>query len=69
MNQKQRVLAYLKRNKSITQMQAFTEIGVMRLSERVRELEAEGAKIKHVRARVHDRFGDPCYVTRYYYKG
>lgn len=69
MTQKQRVLAYLKRHGNLTQMQAFTELGVMRLSQRVAELEADGVKIKHIRAKVWNRFGDPCYVTRYLYKG
>ena len=38
--QNQRLLAYLRKNrKGITTMEAFTELGICRLSERIRELE------------------------------
>jgi hypothetical protein len=38
--QNQRLLAYLKKHrKGITQLEAFTALGICRLSERVRELE------------------------------
>lgn len=47
MSQKQRILKYLKNHKRITQWSAI-ELGVLRLSERIRELEADGVNIVHV---------------------
>jgi len=42
--QNQRLLAYLKKNrKGITTLEAFTELGICRLSERIRELEGDTA--------------------------
>lgn len=64
MNQRERILKHLKR-KSITQLEAARDLGCMRLSERIRELEAEGMKIKRKRVSVCNRFGEPCRVVRY----
>ena len=42
MNQKAKILQYLKTHKRITPWSAMYELGCLRLSERIRELEAEG---------------------------
>jgi len=55
-NQMEDVYNLLKNNYRITQMMAL-EVGVMRLSERVRELEAIGFVIKHIPKFVHGRRG------------
>lgn len=75
--QNQRLLEYLKTHKQgITQMEAFTKLGICRLSERVWELEhgAWGSggisrlqkkeRIKHERIKVKTRYGYAT-VTRY----
>lgn len=64
MTQRERILKHLKR-KSITQLEAAQNLGCLRLSERIRELEADGVKIKRKRVSVCNRFGEPCSVVRY----
>ena len=64
--QKVRLLKYLNKHKSITTMQAMSQLGIMRLSERIRELEADGVKINHIaRWRTKNMFGEECFVTKY----
>lgn len=50
MSQKQAILKYLKNHKRITPWTAMHSLGCMRLSERIRELEAQG--VRFVRQRV-----------------
>lgn len=45
MSQKSQIISYLKTNKRITPWTAMSALRVLRLSERIRELEAEGVKI------------------------
>ena len=45
MTQKQQIYEYMKKNGSITTMQAF-HIGITRLSARIWDLKADGVKIK-----------------------
>lgn len=63
MNQKQRVLNYLKTGE-LTQLEAFNRLGCCRLSERIRELEADGYLIEHLSVKVPTREG-MARVTRY----
>ncbi len=44
--QKERILAYLKRGHVLTTIRAFFMFKVCRLSERIRELEADGEQIE-----------------------
>ena len=64
MTQKQAILKYLKTHKGITTWTGF-ELGITRLSERIRELEADGVKI--VRSTVHgtNRYGNPVRLVKY----
>ncbi len=60
--QNQRLLAYLKKHrKGITQIEAFTALGICRLSERVRELETEQYDI----TRTRETAPNGATVTRY----
>ena len=63
MSQNTRLLEYLKRS-DVTQLQAFSELGICRLSERVRELERQGHVIEHKMVEVPTREGT-ARVTRY----
>lgn len=45
MSHKQAILKYLKNHKRITPWTAMHSLGCMRLSERIREIEADGVKI------------------------
>lgn len=66
MNQKTALLNYLKRNrKGITQWSAAEQLGILRLSERIRELEAEGHVIHRQREHAIGRYGNPVQPMRY----
>ena len=47
MTQNARLLAYLEAHDGLTQLESFNALGICRLSERVRELEALGILIDH----------------------
>lgn len=55
---------YFKRNSRLTQHQATIELGIMRLSERIRELEAKGWVFLHNRIEVPTRY-TKAFVTQY----
>jgi hypothetical protein len=66
--QNQRLLAYLRKHrKGITQLEAFTALGICRLSERVRELEGYAYEYFpqcHI-ARTRETAPSGATVTRY----
>ena len=65
MGQKARLLSYLETHcEGLTQLQAFNELGICRLSERVRELERLGFLIDHEPVTVSTR-DKPAHVVRY----
>lgn len=64
--QAQRVLVYMENNGSITQMEAWKEIGVMRLASRISELRKNGWKITSKMVKVKNRYGETCNVKRYF---
>lgn len=47
MSQKETILAHLLTGQAITPLSALSLCGTLRLSERIRELEAEGVQIMH----------------------
>ena len=55
MSQKERVLEHLLTGASITPMEALHIAGSLRLSERIRELEAEGVSISHTMVKVGNK--------------
>lgn len=56
--QNKRLLAYLKKHrKGITQLEAFTALGICRLSERVRELEGETGDFQESTAAMLEKAG------------
>lgn len=58
LNQNEALLKYLKTHRSgITQFEAFTKLGICRLSERCRELKAAGKKIGSDWIKVASRYG------------
>ena len=56
MTQNEYLLKHFRSGKSITTLQAHRE-GICRLSERCRELEAKGHKIKRTPKYAHTRYG------------
>lgn len=65
MTQEQRVLEYMKTHRGITALEAYRELGVMRLSARIFDLRASGHVIATEHVPVMNRFGEQVYVTRY----
>ena len=64
MTQLEALKKHLKRRRTITQLEAFTELGICRLSERVRELESSGYKFLRNRIEAKSRYGSAS-VVRY----
>lgn len=63
--QAQRVLDYIAEHGSITQFEALSELGVMRLASRISELKKRGHKITSQIVKVENRYGETCRVKRY----
>ncbi len=66
MTQAQRVLNYLEEGKTITTLNAFTELGITRLAARVHELKRDGHNVKKKTISVINRFDEKCAVAEYY---
>lgn len=64
--QAQRVLDYIREFGSITQLEAFIDLGVMRLASRVSELKEQGHDIISNTEAASNRFGEKVYIKRYY---
>jgi len=65
MTQKERVLEYLRNNKSITPMEAWNKLGVYRLGARIHDLRSDGVEIKSALTEVKNKFGETCHVAEY----
>jgi hypothetical protein len=63
--QNQRILEYLDRYGSITQLEALNDIGVMRLASRVSDLRRRGYPIVSEMVEVKNRYGEKCRIKRY----
>ena len=66
---KLRILEYLKKNKSITSMEAFKMFGITRLSARIFELRDLGYIIDTVMVEDVNKYGESCRYAKYVYKG
>lgn len=63
-----RVIEYIKDFGSITTLEAFTELGIVRLGARISELRKNGVKIEDKTETVKNRYGEKCHIKRYYIK-
>lgn len=59
------ILAYLRENGSITQIEAASEFGCYRLSGRIYDLRARGYEIKRTMETKKNRYGKPVAFARY----
>ena len=59
-NQEERLLDYLKVNEKISPMEAWTELGIYRLSDVVFKLRNKNFEIETERKSVMNRFDEPC---------
>lgn len=63
--QNQRIIDYIGRFGSITQLQALQDLGVMRLASRISDLRRMGYPIVSAQEAVKNRFGEKCYIKKY----
>tara|TARA_R110000803_G_scaffold201175_1_gene265866 strand:+ start:1218 stop:1427 length:210 start_codon:yes stop_codon:yes gene_type:complete len=66
MSQIERVENHLKQGKSITRLQALTELGIFELSARLVDLEKAGYVIDRKWVKVTNRFGESARVKEYW---
>ena len=65
MTQCERLLEYLNKHDSITQIEALNELGIMRLASRVSELNRQGYNIQSKMIVVKNRWGESCCIASY----
>lgn len=65
MTQNERVYHYMKDFGSITQAQAFYDLGVSRLAARISELRQRGIPIKSEHKAGKNRYGETVYFSEY----
>lgn len=61
-----RIIIYIKDFGSITTLEAFTELGIVRLGARISELRAKGLPIDDKPEIVKNRYGESCHIKRYF---
>lgn len=65
MNQKERLLEYLKTHVGIVPLEALRELGIYRLAARVADLRRDGYKIETIRREVITSHGEKSNVAEY----
>jgi len=60
-----KILKYMQDYGSITPVEAFWDLGVMRLGARIYDLEKEGIRIVHERETATNRMGEKVTYSRY----
>lgn len=65
MTQNEKVLEYMKRFGDITQLEALSDLGIMRLASRISDLKKQDYKIKKEMVKSKNRFGDTVQFARY----
>lgn len=63
--QNERLLDYLKKHGKITQFEAISELGILRLASRVNDCRNSGISILSSMVEVKNRFGENCRVAEY----
>ena len=63
--QNDRIIEYIDRFGSITQLEALQDLGVMRLASRISDLRSLGYPIVSKTEEVKNRFGEKCHIKRY----
>lgn len=61
----ERVYRYMQDFGGITQLEALSDLGIMRLASRVSEMRKRGIAIKDEQVPVKNRYGEKCYIKRY----
>jgi hypothetical protein len=66
--QNEKIIDYLHRFGSITQLQALQDLGIMRLASRISDLKRLGYPIDSRMETVKNRFQEPCHIKVYFLK-
>lgn len=61
----ERIVEYMNKHGSITQLQAYVDIGCWRLASRISDLRKQGYAIKREMIKVKNRYGESVPVARY----
>jgi hypothetical protein len=64
MKQTQLIVDFMRKNGSITTMQAF-EMGITRLASRIHDLRCMGLEIESETVKAKNRFNEPIHFARY----
>lgn len=64
--QVQRIKKYIEDFGSITTLEAFTELGIVRLGARISEMRKDGLNITDKQECVKNRYEEKCYIKRYF---
>lgn len=64
-SQCEKIVEYMKKHGSITQMQAFVDIGCWRLASRINDLKKKGYAIKREMISVKNRYGEKVPIAKY----
>lgn len=67
--QNERIIDYLNRFGSITQLEALRDLGVMRLASRMSDLKRLGYPVVSKREMVLNRYGEKSPIARYSFEG
>lgn len=67
--QNDRILDYIDKFGSITQMEALSDLGIMRLASRISDLKRLGYPITSTVEPVKNRYGEKCHIKRYRMEG
>ena len=65
MNQKERIINYMKNNGSITPMEAFSELGITKLSTRISEMTREGVEVDRQMVKGKNRYNESVSYMEY----
>ncbi len=66
--QNERIIDYLNQFGSITQLQALSDLGIMRLASRVSDLKKLGYPITSRMETVKNRYGESCHIKVYFWE-
>ena len=64
-NQRNRIIQYMKDFGSITSFDAFSDLGITKLTTRISEMRRDGMEIIGKPETVKNRYGDKCHIHRY----
>lgn len=63
--QQDRIIDYIRKHGSITTLEAFTDLGITKLTTRISEMRRKGMDIRGERITVKNRYEEDCSVNRY----